>query len=262
VSLAVLLSIGPRRGRFGQQGEPQRIPPSDLPIATLGTVFLFVGWLGFNGGSTLALNDQVPHILVNTVVAGSVGAVSAGSLGFAIENRLNVSQFMNGCLAGLVAITAGCFAVSTPVAGLIGLVGGMIAVGAEGLLERVGIDDAVGAIPVHLAAGIWGTLAVGLYGDLEILGMGLTRAEQIGVQALGVVVCAVWTLGASYCVLRLVDRVHPLRVSPEEEDLGLNIAEHGEAEERRASSPEAPSRLMPGSPLPASTPAGMESHDG
>ena len=231
MSLAVLLIIGPRRGRFAADGTPQKIHPSNLPLATLGTVFLFIGWLGFNGGSTLALNDQVANVLVNTVVAGSVGAVSAGLLGYAIQNRLNVTQFMNGCLGGLVAVTANAFAVTTPVAALIGLVGGMIVIGVEELLEHYRIDDAVGAIPVHLGAGIWGTLAVGLYGDLDILGTGLTRIEQVGIQLLGVVVCGLWVFGIGYILMKAVNRVYPLRVSAEHEDIGLNLAEHGELEE-------------------------------
>jgi Amt family ammonium transporter len=231
MSLAVLLIIGPRRGRFAADGTPQKIHPSNLPLATLGTVFLFIGWLGFNGGSTLALNDQVANVLVNTVIAGSVGAISAGLLGYAIQNRLNVTQFMNGCLGGLVAVTANAFAVTTPVAALIGLVGGMIVIGVEELLEHYRIDDAVGAIPVHLGAGIWGTLAVGLYGDLDILGTGLTRMEQVGVQLLGVVVCGLWVFGMGYFLMKAVNRVYPLRVSAEHEDIGLNLAEHGEQEE-------------------------------
>jgi Amt family ammonium transporter len=239
MSLAVLLIIGPRRGRFAADGTPQKIHPSNLPLATLGTVFLFIGWLGFNGGSTLALNDQVANVLVNTVVAGSIGAISAGLLGYAIQNRLNVTQFMNGCLGGLVAVTANAFAVTTPVAALIGLVGGMIVIGVEELLEHYRIDDAVGAIPVHLGAGIWGTLAVGLYGDLNILGTGLTRLEQIGVQLLGVVVCGLWVFGIGYFLMGAVNRVYPLRVSAEHEDIGLNLAEHGEQEEHDIIGPDA-----------------------
>jgi len=231
VAVAVLLIIGPRRGRFSADGKPQRIPPSNLALTALGGLFLLTGLLGFNSGSTLALDDRVPGILINTILAGAVGAISAGFLGFAVQNRLNVTQFVNGCLAGLVAITAGCFAVSTPIACLVGLVGGMISIGGEELLEYLGIDDAVGAIPVHLGAGIWGTLAVGLYGDLETLGTGLTRAEQIGAQGLGIVSCAVWTFGVAYILLRLFNAVVPLRVSAEHEDMGLNLSEHGECED-------------------------------
>ena len=231
IALAVLFIIGPRRGRFAVDGTPQRMKPSNLPVATLGTVLLFIGWLGFNGGSLLALNNQVSTILINTVVAGSVGAVAAGLLGFGVQNRLNVRQFLNGALAGLVAITASCFAVSTPIASLIGLIGGMIVIGGEKLLEQLRIDDAVGAIPVHLAAGMWGTLAVGLYGNLEILGTGLTRIEQVGVQLFGIVSCAVWAFGVAYVLLNVVDRAWPLRVPAAHEDLGLNLSEHGEIED-------------------------------
>jgi len=231
VSLAVLLIIGPRLGRFAADGTPQRLNPSNLSLATLGAVFLFIGWLGFNGGSTLAMNEDVSGILVNTVVGRSIGAISAGLLGYAVQNRLNVTQFMNGCLGGLVAVTANCFAVSTPVAALIGLVGGMIAIGVEEVLEHLGIDDAVGAIPVHLGAGIWGTLAVGLYGDLEILGTGLSRMEQIGVQLLGIVTCGVWTFGVAFPALKLINRFWPLRVTEAHEIMGLNLAEHGELED-------------------------------
>ena len=231
VALAVLIIIGPRRGRFDADGKPQRIPASNLALATLGGIFLLVGLLGFNAGSSLALDDSVPGILINTILAGAVGALSAGSLGFAVQNHVNVTQFVNGCLAGLVAITAGCFAVSSPVACLIGLVGGMISVGGDELLQYLGIDDAVGAIPVHLGAGIWGTLAVGLYGNLEILGTGLTRGEQISVQLLGILACAVWVFGVAYIIVRLLDRITPLRVQAEHEDVGLNLSEHGEAED-------------------------------
>jgi Amt family ammonium transporter len=225
--LALLIIVGPRIGRFDRKPGDPEILPSNLPLATLGTVFLFIGWLGFNGGSTLAMNDQVPLILVNTVIAGSLGALASGGLGYAVQQRLNVTQFMNGALGGLVAITANCFAVTTPVAALIGLVGGMVVVFAEEIMEHFLLDDAVSAIPVHLAAGIWGTLATGLYGDLDVLGTGLSRGEQIGVQLLGIVVYGVWTFGLAYGVLWVVNQVFPLRVSADHEIIGLNISEHG-----------------------------------
>jgi Amt family ammonium transporter len=222
--LALLMISGPRIGRFGGSAP---IKASNLPLATLGVLFLFIGWLGFNGGSTLVMDESVPLILVNTIIGGSVGALAAGGLGYAVHNNLNVTRFMNGALGGLVAITANCFAVSTPIAALIGLVGGMIVVFAEDLLEKFHLDDAVGAIPVHLAAGIWGTLATGLYGDLEVLGTGLSRGEQISVQALGVLTYAVWSFGISYALFWIVNRVFRLRVSAEHEIAGLNISEHG-----------------------------------
>jgi Amt family ammonium transporter len=233
-ALAILLIIGSRHGRFNENGKAIPIKHSSLSQATLGTVLLFIGWLGFNGGSTLALNSQVSLIIVNTVIAGSVGACSAGLLGYAVQNKLNVTQFMNGCLGGLVAITAGCFAVSTPAAVMIGLVGGMIVIGVEQFLEYQQIDDAVGAIPVHLGAGIWGTLAVGLYGDLEVLATGLTRFEQVQVQFLGIASCAVWTLGVTYSLMFLINKIYPIRVSLPHEIIGLNVSEHGVVEENLA----------------------------
>lgn len=245
VSLAVLLIIGPRLGRYAADGTPLRIHPSNLALSTLGAIFLFVGWLGFNGGSSLAFDDRVPGILINTVLGGSLGALSAGLLGYAVHSRLNVKLFFNGCLGGLVAMTGSCFAVSTPVAALIGLVGGMITVGTESLLKHFRIDDAVGAIPVHLGAGIWGTLAVGLYGDLEILGTGLTRLEQIGVQINGILTCGLWAFGIAFTVLRVLDRAYPLRVPAEHERMGLNLSEHDEQEDYELPSREPGSAASP-----------------
>lgn len=234
-ALALLIVVGPRIGRFKTETEDAHtIRPSNLPLAALGIIFLFVGWLGFNGGSTLAMNEQVPLILVNTVIGGSVGALAAGGLGFAVQQKLNATQFMNGALGGLVAVTANCFAVTTPIAALIGVVGGMIVVFAEDLLESFELDDAVGAIPVHLAAGIWGTLATGMYGDLEILGTGLSRLEQVGVQILGIVVYGVWSFGIAFTLFSGINRIVRFRVSAEHEIAGLNISEHGVANEADA----------------------------
>jgi len=230
-ALAAVIIIGPRLGRFDQTRLVSAFQPSSMPLAAIGTLFLFIGWLGFNGGSTLAWNDQVGLILVNTILAATAGAVSSGALAFGVTNRLDAGQFMNGCLGGLVAITAGANLYSSPLAILIGLVGGMVVVAAEEILNHYKVDDAVGAIPVHLGAGIWGTLAVGLYGDLEMIGTGLSRFEQIGVQLLGIGVYAVWTFGVTFGVLLLVKQVHNLRVSKEDEEMGLNISEHGISQE-------------------------------
>jgi len=230
-ALAAVIIIGPRLGRFDQTRLVSAFQPSSMPLAAIGTLFLFIGWLGFNGGSTLAWNDQVGLILVNTILAATAGAVSSGALAFGVTNRLDAGQFMNGCLGGLVAITAGANLYSSPLAILIGLVGGMVVVAAEEILNHYKVDDAVGAIPVHLGAGIWGTLAVRLYGDLEMIGTGLSRFEQIGVQLLGIGVYAVWTFGVTFGVLLLVKQVHNLRVSKEDEEMGLNISEHGISQE-------------------------------
>jgi Amt family ammonium transporter len=226
-ALAALMIIGARHGRFTSDSAQRDFQPSNMPLAAIGTIFLFIGWLGFNGGSTLAWNEQVGFILVNTLLAGTAGAVSAGVLAFSVTNRLDAAQFMNGCLGGLVAITAGANLFSSPLAILIGFVGGMVVVAFEELLEYFKIDDAVGAIPVHLGAGIWGTLAVGLYGDLDLLGTGLDRFGQIEVQLYGILIYGLWAFGVTYCVLFLVNRIHRLRVSTEDEKVGLNFSEHG-----------------------------------
>jgi Amt family ammonium transporter len=226
-ALAALLIIGPRLGRFTDSHLHSSFIPSSMPIAGLGTIFLFIGWLGFNGGSTLAWNDQVGLILVNTLLSGTAGAVSAGVLGFGVSNRLDAGQFMNGCLGGLVAVTAGVNLYSSPLAVLVGFIGGMVVVSFEELLEFFQIDDAVGAIPVHLGAGIWGTLAVGLYGDLELLGSGLDRISQVGAQLLGIGTYALWGFGVTYLALNTINKMHTLRVTAEHERLGLNLSEHG-----------------------------------
>jgi Amt family ammonium transporter len=235
--LALVLIVGPRLGRFGHEPGMRAIIPSNMPTATLGALLLFIGWLGFNGGSTLALDDTVPAILVNTVVGGCIGAISAGGLSYAVNQRLDVDQFINGALGGLVAITANCFAVSTGAAALIGLVGGMIVVFFSRILETLKIDDAVGAIPVHLGAGMWGTLATGLYGDLDKLGTGLSRFEQIAVQGLGVLVYGVWTFGLAFVIFYAGNSVLRFRVSEEAEIAGLNISEHGLQHESELQSP-------------------------
>jgi len=223
-ALALLMITGSRIGRF-KNGST--IAPSNLPLATLGVILLFVGWLGFNGGSTLALNKQVPLILVNTIIGGSCGALAAGGLSYAVNQKINVTQIMNGALGGLVAITANCFAVSTPIAALIGLIGGMVVVFSETVMISYKLDDAVGAIPVHLGAGIWGTIATGMYGDLEVLGTGLSRFEQISVQLFGVLVYGIWSFGAAYVLFAVLNRIVNLRVSAEHEIAGLNLSEHG-----------------------------------
>lgn len=226
-SLAALLVLGPRVGRFPKDGPPRKFPGADIPLATLGTLILWFGWFGFNGGSTLALTDSVATIISNTAIAGSAGLVATLIVGWWIRGRADVDLVLNGCLAGLVSITANCFAVSTLSAVIIGSVGGLVMLGTDYLLEHLRIDDAVGAIPVHLGAGIWGTLAVGLFGQPELLGTGLGWGAQVQVQILGILACGLWTFSVTYLFLRMMNRFFPLRVSPENEQIGLNVSEHG-----------------------------------
>ncbi len=183
IALAAILVLGPRIGRFGHGGK--RIEPHDMPMATLGMFLLWIGWFGFNGGSTLALNASVPYILVHTMLAAAAGGIAVTAVSWVRNGLPEVQTALNGILAGLVAITANCHIVSTSSAVLIGAGGGLICYLASHVLARLEIDDAVDAVPVHLAAGVWGTLAVALFGDVSLFPGGHTRLEQLGVQALG-----------------------------------------------------------------------------
>ncbi len=227
VALAVLLLIGPRAGRFEQDTPALSMPGSNLPLALLGALLLFVGWFGFNGGSTLAADETVPGIIVNTLLAAVAGVAMVIAINWYLRGYTDAIQPINGLLAGLVAVTAGAHAFTAPEAILIGAVGGVVMKVAEYALLQCRIDDAVGAVPVHLAAGIWGTLAVALFGDPEVLGTGLSVWDQFVVQLKGIVVCAIWSFGVAWLVLNQLNRFMPLRVTAEAERLGLNISEHG-----------------------------------
>lgn len=226
VALATLLVVGPRLGRYGTADRDRKMTGSNLPFAMLGAMLLWLGWLGFNGGSTLALNNQVPPVLVHTVIGGVSGMVGGGALGWYYRHRPDVECLINSSLAGMVAVTACCNVITTPIALVVGFTGAAVAMGVEWLLDRHQIDDAVGAVPIHTGAGIWGTVCVGLFGNLQQIPGELDRPHQLAVQLLGIGVCALWAFGLSYGLLRLVDRVHCLRVTPEEEQMGLNVAEH------------------------------------
>ena len=228
VALAMLLVIGPRSGRFAEDGSPVAIPRSNLPLATLGVVLLWLGWFGFNGGSVLALDERVPLVIANTVVAGGAGLLGALLLGRIVTGKADVELAMNGSLAGLVSVTGSCIALTTGGAFIVGAIGGAIMMASVYLLEAMRVDDAVGAVPVHLGAGIWGTLAVALFGNKDVLGTGLDTWGQVGVQLTGIFVCALWAFALPYVILRGIDRIFPFRVSAADERVGLNISEHGE----------------------------------
>ncbi len=231
VALAALLVIGPRSGRFPPQAAPRKIPGANLPLAMLGGLLLWFGWFGFNGGSALAFNERVPSIIVTTLLAGAAGQCTALALSLLFYRRVEVDLMLNGTLAGLVAITASAHAVSVLAAIWIGAVGALVMIGCVRLLEQWRIDDAIGAVPVHLGAGVWGTLAVALFGQPTLLGTGLDRSAQLLVQVSGIVVCCVWTFGLSYLLLRTINHFFPLRIPLDQEHIGLNVVEHGASSE-------------------------------
>jgi ammonium transporter len=226
VSLAVLLHIGPRIGRFPEQGPPHKIQGSNLPTAMLGVMLLWFGWIGFNGGSALTFNDQVAGIILNTMIAGAAGMIATGLASWLRYHHVEVELLMNGSIAGLVAITAGCHAVSTAAAFVIGAIGSLVMFALVHLLERWRVDDAVDAVAVHGGAGAWGTVAVGLFGQMDLLGTDLSRLQLCLVQGLGVVVCFGWAFGLTWLLLQGGKGFGPLRVSQADEEIGLNVSEH------------------------------------
>ncbi|MCP5096565.1 MAG: ammonium transporter [Chloroflexi bacterium] len=230
-TLAILLIIGPRAGRFPQDEPPRSISGANMPLAALGILLLWFGWIGFNGGSTLELSEQVPLIISNTLIAGSAGTVIGLLLGYRVYGRVQVELIFNGSLAGLVAITAASNSVSSGTAVIIGAVGALIMFILDKLLIKYQIDDAIGAIPVHLGSGIWGTLAVGLFGNPVILDTGLTRSQQIGIQFAGIFICGLWAFGITFIASYVLNKFYPLRVTPEDEHMGLNVSEHNASTE-------------------------------
>jgi Amt family ammonium transporter len=193
----------------------------------VGALLLWFGWFGFNGGSALAFNSQVPRVLTNTLLAGVFGTVTVLAASLFAGGTPRVPTIINGVLAGLVAITASSLYVTSGSAVIIGAIGAMVMLAVTRLLLRLRIDDVVGAVPVHLGAGIWGTLAVALFSDRQQLGTGLEFGEQLVVQLQGIVACFLVAFCLVYVVLKFIDRYWPLRVTAKAEDIGLNISEHG-----------------------------------
>lgn len=224
VALAAVLIIGPRLGRFDSDKELPK--GSNLPISVLGVLLIWLGWFGFNGGSTLVLNEQVPGIILNTCIAAVFGGFLASIIHFYHYKFVDVSYILNGVIAGLVAISACCHSVSPKASMLIGIVAGVVMYYGTIMIEKFKIDDALGVIPTHLFAGIWGTLAVALFSDLSILDTGLSRINQLSIQLVGIVSIFIFSFIASYVLFRIINNFIPLRVSGKNETLGMNISEH------------------------------------
>lgn len=227
--------LKPRLGKYKADGSPNVIAGHNIPLASLGVFILWFGWFGFNSGSTLGVADggeTIARIAINTNLSAAAGAISAMLMVWFKFGKPDLSMTMNGALAGLVAITASCAFVSPIAAIIIGAAGGIIVVLGVMLLEKLHIDDPVGAVPVHGMNGIWGTLAVGLFGrqylglahESLFYGGGFT---QLGIQALGVFSVSIFVIVSMGLIFKLIDLSVGLRVSAEEELRGLDIGEHG-----------------------------------
>jgi len=221
VALAGALVLGPRMGKYTKEGKVKPIPGHNLPLAALGVFILWLGWFGFNPGSTTAANKDIAMIFVNTNLAAAAGAILA-MITVWIKFRIpDAGMSLNGALAGLVAITAPCATVTPFSAVIIGAVAGVIVVLSVLFFDRIKIDDPVGAISVHGVNGAWGTLAAGIFN------IGGTSIKIMGVQLLGIIVAFVWAFGVGFLMFKLIQKTVGLRVSAEEEAEGLDYGEHG-----------------------------------
>ena len=225
-ALAGVQIVGPRIGKYDDNGNPQVIPGSSMVAGALGVFILWFGWYGFNVGSALAAVDvDLAAIAVTTTLSASAGSITAMYTSM-ISGKPNVGMTLNGALAGLVGITAGCANVNNLGAVLIGLVSGVLVVYSINFLEKKGFDDAVGAVSVHGICGIWGVLAVAIFDTTDGLvyggGATLFLPQLIGILAIGA-----WAYGTSFLVFKAIDSTVGLRVTAEEEIAGLDATEHG-----------------------------------
>jgi Amt family ammonium transporter len=218
--------LGPRLGKYGPDGKPRAILGHSTPFAVLGTLILLVGWYGFNPGSQLAADPVIGKIALTTTLAAAAGAVAAMLMVWVKTGRPEVSMTANGVLAGLVGITAGCAAVDAWAALLIGGLAGIVVVWSVAFFDRLGIDDPVGAISVHGVCGALGTLSVGLFAAEGGLFLG-DGADQLVTQAIGVVAVFTFVVVAAGILFGVLKYTVGLRVSDEEEAVGLDLHEHG-----------------------------------
>ncbi len=225
--------LGPRIGKF-IDGKPQAMPGHNMAIATLGALVLWIGWYGFNPGSQLAMDQWVPYVAVTTTLAAAGGAIGATVISTMTSGKPDLTMIINGILAGLVSITAGCANLTLVGSWLAGLVGGVIVVFSVTALDAAEIDDPVGAFSVHGVCGVWGTLVVGIWG-FDIQGDGSALGFLVGggfnqffVQALGCAAYAIWTLVTCWLAWSIIGGLFGgIRVSESEEIQGLDIGEHG-----------------------------------
>jgi len=219
-ALIVIYFLGARIGKFNSDGSPNAIPGSNIPLSAAGVLILWLGWFGFNGGSVLSADPELTSLtLVTTCLAAAAGGVSSALMSNLLYKNFDLTMFMNGVLGGLVGITAGADQMGPTSAILIGAIAGVILVFGISLLDKLKLDDPVGAIPVHLICGIWGTLAVGIFGAMKGVDQFLT--QLIGVGIIGGFSCI-----SAIIIVFIVKATVGIRVSKEEEIKGLDISEH------------------------------------
>ena len=226
--------LGPRIGKY-VDGKVQAIPGHNMSIATLGALILWIGWYGFNPGSQLAMDQWVPYVAVTTTLGAAGGAIGATVISTITSKKPDLTMIINGILAGLVSVTAGCGNLTLTGSWVAGLVGGIIVVFSVAALDAAGIDDPVGAFSVHGVCGVWGTLVIGLWGvdgmDPGAAGLGLFNGggiNQLGIQAVGCAAYAIWTIITCWIVWKIIGAIFGgIRVTESEEIEGLDIGEHG-----------------------------------
>lgn len=240
-ALAGILLLGPRLGKYKADGSPKPIYGHNMSLATLGVLVLWFGWFGFNPGSTMAANPSaIAHVAMTTNLAAAMATLSAAAASWVIQKKPDLSMIMNGCLAGLVAITAPCAFVSVPSAALIGAAAGVLVVLSVIGFDKLKIDDPVGALSVHLVNGVFGTLALGLFADKAVAAAVGTDSDalrngffvdgslgQLGAQALTVVAVGGFVFVAAFAAWAALKAAVGIRVTKDEELAGLDIGEHG-----------------------------------
>ncbi len=227
-ALAGAIVVGPRIGKFDSKGRPRPIPGHSMTMAALGVFILFLGWFGFNAGSTTTADGAIARIAVNTFLAACAGAVAAMIVSWRKFEKPDIGMTLNGVLAGLVGITAPCDIVTPLGAIIVGLVAGCIVVCGVLFFDRMKVDDPVGAISVHGLCGVWGTLACALLNEALFTGdPEYSLIGQLGIQLTGIVACFVWTFGTAFVLFKILKATVGLRVSEEEERAGLDYSEHG-----------------------------------
>ena len=236
IALAGAIILGPRIGKYRHDGKANPIPGHSLVLGTLGVLLLWIGWFGFNPGSYTAGIGSIGRVAMTTNLAACAGTIAALVTAWIIMKKPDLTMALNGSLAGLVAITAPCDQVTCNAAIVIGLVAGVLVVLSVFAMDRIHIDDPVGAVSVHCVNGVWGTLAVGLFAAPEALGYGNTMVglfygggfKYLGVQALGASATCVWAFGIGLAIFFALKKLGILRVSEKTELKGLDVTEHGQ----------------------------------